>query len=518
MDALERIVRFLNRTPPERLRNFLPALYDILYPSRVPRPDVFDAPAPDFRIVHRVALALEILYQSPIVQISMETAPELWERVWPWVQFIYQFREMLGTNLPAGPFVSAVLVGAMGRITEHSVGMRDKIMKPEERTLLSIMVTIFVNDERIDLAWLVVEQIRVLDLPKNSADEKTMKLFALMAHLVTYFDRDLSRGHPLSPFAQELLRNGFSRALAQGVCALSTSRTLLLFMLFDAPSGHAYVHEAVDAGLVLALLNIAQGSLSTRLQDIVGSFGMLIFPGTTIRFKALEAFKGSREAIRKLTGMRGYGEVWKVFDTLLQERLEVYDDHVAMNHERLKMCANLKVCEVFRQGHTDAEIAIQALNPDLTRRDRSFMRTIMDASLSGQRIDILSLQLRIIKQHPEQQLITQFDYTHGLLSFDANGEAAAEDIKRRAETSGGRTAVAVCKYHGAGVHVGEGKTRNWLVPVSTSDPILAGMRRLADSLPDDVSTWRQDRNVLKVANGLAKLLVETGGSNAVDFH
>ncbi|KAF7306221.1 MYND-type domain-containing protein [Mycena indigotica] len=248
--ALERILRFLPTMSSESLQNLIPLLYNILDPDYADLSTFFEAPKPNYTLVHRAALALEIMYQNPIVNSAIEAAPDIWERVWPWVHFLYQFRDMLGSNLPAAPFISAVLVGAMARLTEHSRELREKIMEtpgalavvagcwphilqienPTERMLPCVMVAVFIKDERITrqpylndivhatggsvwhFSQVVMKQIQVLDLPQNSADEKTIRQFTIMAHLSSYFDRDAPSDNspPLSLYTQALLKHGFS--------------------------------------------------------------------------------------------------------------------------------------------------------------------------------------------------------------------------------------------------------------------------------------------------------------------
>ncbi|KAJ7624221.1 hypothetical protein DFH06DRAFT_1230018 [Mycena polygramma] len=98
----------------------LPIFYVNLDPREVPDQDRYDTENPPADAESRIGRALMSLISLYTLQFPIEIGPDIWPRVWPWVQFIYTYRNHL-PNIPsqsAGVFCLEFLMFA-GTFANH---------------------------------------------------------------------------------------------------------------------------------------------------------------------------------------------------------------------------------------------------------------------------------------------------------------------------------------------------------------------------------------------------------------
>jgi hypothetical protein len=83
---------------------FLPVFYAILDPAQIPTPADLESLQPDTRAsVACASLALEVIFDiidavSKKYREPEDVGPTLWPRIWPWIFFMYEYREYLGAS------------------------------------------------------------------------------------------------------------------------------------------------------------------------------------------------------------------------------------------------------------------------------------------------------------------------------------------------------------------------------------------------------------------------------------
>ncbi|KAJ7088116.1 hypothetical protein C8R44DRAFT_819495 [Mycena epipterygia] len=150
-----------------------------------------------------------------------------------------------------------------------------------------------------------------------------------------------------------------------------------------------------------------------------------------------------------------------------------------------------KQCQTvdWKSGHRQACHRINMVSRDepenLSARDRSFLRALLDIDYKRIRIDILQRELEFMDEFPTEILCIVFDYTPGqmqlhLIPASQLGSELEDDVAR-AERSNGRI-----QLHLASISNGRSKC-NRLFPMHSSSTALAdGLKSLKAQLDEGV--------------------------------
>ncbi|KAJ6574342.1 hypothetical protein B0H19DRAFT_1063317 [Mycena capillaripes] len=97
--ALDRIQTYLTTATEEQAILLLPVFYTNLDPGVIPDLDQFDTENPSAHVENCIGRAMLSLYSLYSIQFPTSIGPDIWPRVFPWVQFIYTYRNHL-PNIP----------------------------------------------------------------------------------------------------------------------------------------------------------------------------------------------------------------------------------------------------------------------------------------------------------------------------------------------------------------------------------------------------------------------------------
>ncbi|KAJ7065614.1 hypothetical protein C8F01DRAFT_1126228 [Mycena amicta] len=319
----------------------------------------------------------------------------------------------------------------------------------------------------------------------------------------------------------------------------------LIALIFFMPPGHLRIPEAVEHGLLEAVLRLHDSE--AHLKDGAQLFLENIFPAHLVRVAVLRAFRapGILEAAEKFAAnpafrKSGLFKYWVAFRDVLDTRLALLDRCDAGEFPAFKMCDNIQCahhaqeaefkrcsgchstiyCSTACQktdwtvgGHKKGCGALRSLHIrndalDLTLADRDFLRVLMDVDNTLHRDEIMTKSIELLAcRELHGELITYYDYAKGCavdlvvsthtmvvkqppplasqaITKFAGTDTAWREVVRRAETSAGRFAIDVAIFF-----VGAERAF-WIVPrrvVAVSDsermPKMMRLRRLADEAP-----------------------------------
>lgn len=156
---------------------------------------------------------------------------------------------------------------------------------------------------------------------------------------------------------------------------------------------------------------------------------------------------------------------------------------------------------------------------DLTARDRSFLRTLMD---SESRLQISMKQLEFMKRNPGKDFITRYRYAYGALVLDvlergAPGEAetlgglgsAWQDTIARANASGGRLMLDVVTFRAAAPE------SFCVMPLYTNLNPLEALQLVLSDLPEEIDEWKLADVVQRIVPSLSLRMM---AKDVFDFH
>ncbi|KAJ7065617.1 hypothetical protein C8F01DRAFT_1126231 [Mycena amicta] len=304
----------------------------------------------------------------------------------------------------------------------------------------------------------------------------------------------------------------------------------LIALIFFMPPGHLRIPEAVEHGLLEAVLRLHDSE--AHLKDGAQLFLENIFPAHLVRVAVLRAFRapGILEAAEKFAAnpafrKSGLFKYWVAFRDVLDTRLALLDRCEAGEFPAFKMCDNIQCAHHAQEaefkrcsgchstiywGHKKGCGALRSLHIrdaalDLTPADRDFIRVLMDVDNTLHRDEITTKSIELLAcRELHGELITYYDYAKGCavdlvvsthtmvvkqppplasqaITKFAGTDTAWREVVTRAETSAGRFAIDVAIFF-----VGAERAF-WIVPrrvvvVSDSErmPKMMRLRRLAE--------------------------------------
>ncbi|KAJ7629247.1 hypothetical protein DFH06DRAFT_1226206 [Mycena polygramma] len=527
----------------EGLLKFLPVFYAFLDPLRIPTSDQLDAMSPSTSCVIEAAiLALDAIFTP---DTPPETRVDLWPRVWVWVDFLHTFRDNLRgvteqseedlyvdfilfaaafTQSLTAPLQLDASIVALMRETRGFVvvlfrawTVAFKIPDTETRERALVAVSMFLMVVARDPLYLP----EMLDTVGGSSDK-----------LAVLFVRHISRVAPtgqakLTPTKLQLLvrifpimealnknlpslipalaSNELAKVLTDAILALIRTNlpndtrpdpastfymsVTFLTMVLLTPEGYRVVTEAIQHGLLRAIVTCGHGRIPKEISKHLEYLLTDILAPATVRYYLLEEIRDAIAQLDDTVSSPSFQKseifkAWSTFAAVTTARVEVareFDsDFVSqracdypkcrvisekINFKRCSGCFTLfycsKACQSldWRQGgHLGTCAMYRARHINVHRhytpRERAFLRALLASDFDTARGDIYRDISFGSVMRPGTEWFTLFDYTRGRVTVETLPLSAAHekmqidaaywaDQVARARASGGRMALHV---------------------------------------------------------------------------
>ncbi|KAJ7168025.1 hypothetical protein C8R46DRAFT_1350890 [Mycena filopes] len=352
---VSRLLAYLANTTEEESIWMLPVFYANLDPARVPDEDHYDTEAPPPDVVDAIQRAFQSLHAIYIIRFPNSIGVDLWPRAWPWIRFLYFYREHLPLSgrlrVPGPESEGKVCLDVLmfaGTFADHPESWKLVLATPGLRFLVArawphvldaqdpkirrvgftdlrsfLAETSTANPSNLEelldgagsldgLAQLVVGYINNL----CPDDGKRAHLPAVDVFLLSILDlikiMDPSLGNPkngegctFNEFTVALLSHKIGAAITKilptvirswGHVAAAAIRqgSLFLAVVFNSPPGsHHLGAECLENGLLRALLVCAQTPHAKPIRGIIEFFLRTALPPFLVRSNVLKALNGA---------------------------------------------------------------------------------------------------------------------------------------------------------------------------------------------------------------------------------
>ncbi|KAJ7879022.1 hypothetical protein B0H14DRAFT_1622212 [Mycena olivaceomarginata] len=303
-------------------------------------------------------------------------------------------------------------------------------------------------------------------------------------------------------FRQILIHEGIVFALTSSACRLSSAPFDTQDQYFNVswavryylttPFGHNTLPQALRAGLLRAILTWGRMNppKPQTLEQL--DYVLEVLSGSLVYLSVLSQL---RTAVTELGipidghAFRGFpiSEKWEAFWSILQSRWALMDMHLKRDKSAVKSaCSNTACCLIAPRSelkrcsgcteftycskecqkfdwHHGGHRAMCDKNPDpennVTKRDTSFIRALLDDDYSKLKYSVLMKELTYMRSNPGAEFYVRFDYCTPYSPCEVSIEAVsnfelASDIWRchakRARESGGRVQIHVMRIGDGG--------------------------------------------------------------------
>ncbi|KAJ6507430.1 hypothetical protein C8R47DRAFT_93936 [Mycena vitilis] len=554
---------------------FLPAFYANLDPAGIPNIDDAHERAED---IGRGRASLEGIYASQFF-IPAHAFLDIWPRYWSWFQF-FQIDAQMNQDPEAEEHSLCqkliVLVArfsrtpAVAQLVAESPGVRSAfarawwlLARTESSTARDAGFDCLIGcisgpanatepagleeyvdgagGDIFDLASLIVQTISEI-VPDRSTTPSALAVKTLRGVLnfviATDHIHDKDWGADTRALSIALREIGFVRALTtviynladatvrDGNHAIHDSFTLLGFS-FNAYLGHLYISEAIQHGLLQAMLTCGNQPANSTVHGHLKFLLEAILPMSLMYHSVIRDVEDALSAIKDGAALADT-EMWQKFMNLARERVAVLKSVDATDpvwptacdniecglidaRPKFKRCSGCKSayycseqCQIldWRHGGHHRICAPGLLLPlteyqGLSRRDRVFIRTVLHHDYEALKADtVYPAQAMFMNQFPRDGFMTLFDYTWGRPNVKVLSVVKSHESKQfrahlgaewvtavsRALRSEGRIELHLVRLVVSAV------PKFWLVPMRTNTTSLhARIKQLATSFPPDIN-------------------------------
>ncbi|KAJ6564477.1 hypothetical protein B0H19DRAFT_1068022 [Mycena capillaripes] len=389
----------------EKLVVYLPVFFANLDIARIPSEDKVDNPCTFTEgAVICAEISLDCIYSLTMTfgpGIPPGAFPDLWPRMWAWIQFFDSYREQFpgdnvagsgflifatafcrfGSNLGLIPGFRRIVARAWGPILDCPNNLRQAMGIDRVTELLFSLVRVKTRSDLeeviqgaggsiTELASLVVGYIDCITADGGKPTLRTeRRLNGTLFNFVDDVDRVLAsvafKGNVLGPFSAALLASSIVRSLiaildtllridsgdrlGEFFPILHRSLQFLRRILLAAPDREAMT-EALDAGLIRVLLLCgAWGNFNETLKSLIED----ILPTSLIHYYELSILE--RELLlnanpKPLASKKSFqpfleSSMWKQFVAMAEPRIAIlHGGESELQH--LKACDNAKCCKI----------------------------------------------------------------------------------------------------------------------------------------------------------------------------
>ncbi|KAJ7337699.1 hypothetical protein DFH08DRAFT_877340 [Mycena albidolilacea] len=356
-----------------------------------------------------------------------------------------------------------------------------------------------------DFASLMVKHIRCA-VPHKQHKPSPHDGFALLAVFALLQETDLFHG----PLREPLVTNGIVECLTVALHALCGPEMLMTEQLIPMcfgilyPSistfpGFPWFKQALDNGLLRALV-LCAGRRERILQTPLHWFLREPLVEMLVYHSVLSSLRPVFDEAKNLANSPGfrnseYAREWDNFLALATERLSVMERYDSGELGALRACDNVecsamrkddellrctacrnafycsKECQAADWASGHRKLCKNALNrihekcPQLTFRDRNFLRALVHSDYLAGRENLLTMHAMFLRGDPDAPFFVQFDYRKGFVSMDT-GEVprGMAEYAMRATQSRGRV-----ELHMVVVKEGTGRSRAHVIPLRSAD-------------------------------------------------
>ncbi|KAJ7464837.1 hypothetical protein B0H11DRAFT_77679 [Mycena galericulata] len=528
LDDLQKLFSLIRDSPQAQLRLFIPAFYANLNVDDIP--ELLRQPDTDMKNrVLRVIVALGALSHLQEHMVS-RACGEVWSSAWTWIQFLEQCGEtapshrrlyltvMFSLSTDAETLATIINTpGVRALFAKGWVAAVDDLNSPE---LFHDLCNYLINyiepkdpqnlNELIegaggtadDLASLIIKHIRrAIPSENHTVDpEDGFTLLAVSALL------DI-----VGPLSAALAAQGIVGCILTVIFALCGPAMVMteqmiplsistLFSQISQPPGFPWVKDALDSGLLRAIVLCA--SRRTTIMDISLYRLFTILPGSLVYYSVLSSLRAALDEVKDLADTPEFtGSVlfpqWTAFVDLATERLAVMDRYDRGELGAQRACDNLEcgaiqqesallrctacrsafycsqACQTADWKASHRKLCATSANrpheecPQLTLRDRDFLRVLLHHDYEAVRGEVLTRQIEYLHrgEHPGMICYVKFDYRMGRAEVETGpASPVGSDQAARVARSGGRM-----ELHAMVVKEGSKHSRGHMVPLRLAD-------------------------------------------------
>ncbi|KAJ7633579.1 hypothetical protein DFH06DRAFT_1222302 [Mycena polygramma] len=544
--------------------NCLPIFYANLDPAGIPSGEDLDTPA-----ARRAVLVMNPLRLLPPSYASV--GMDLWPRVWEWTNFLHTYRDCIPPLRPQQDIAVDLLYVVTALINDPEIaavmgqttGVRAVLMRAfaslldsepssgeNEFAHLCTILRDFMDAHRpanlaeiLDatdgphaLASLAVRYIKLF-MPERRAALTTKPLF-FYDGIVTFVSEVTEGAGDNWDIAGAFLSAGIVAPLTAAICALSESTVIhkgiegpllqcfqLLVNLFLVPGSHTAIRDAIDAGLLHAMIHAsvvcdrAEELEESGLKTLITT----VLPDATVYYSVLVALETQLPEVAEIAKLPGFKQSamyddWVYFANLAKERVKLLN-HFKSDHPSRKACDNME-CGVIRNktefqrcshcqlvyycssdcqtqdwesGHRETCHSLRICmlkNSDFSPRTLWFLRWLLhsDSYLLTTTRQLCS-RIELIRAYSEDTIVSILDYRNGVLSVDVKTigsergtcdqwEVYWDEHAARMARSGGRMELHVMRIWDGS------RPRQFMFPQRLDRPVLHdGLVRILNKLP-----------------------------------
>ncbi|KAJ7670068.1 hypothetical protein DFH06DRAFT_1179929 [Mycena polygramma] len=406
VDDFRRVQRYLETATEEQILFMLPVFYTNLDPAGVPDLDHYDTENPSAdaeKCIGRALLSLLCLY---VTKFPSSIGPDIWPRVWPWIQFLYIYRE----HLPNAPSQSEDVfcldfLMFVGNFANHgesfalilaTPGVRflvakawphvPHIMDPRKRELgftdlRSFMVNTTIAEpinfaEIVDgaggtlghVADLITLYMEAMFPAQGGTIQYAYVVFTsaivdFVIRIEPAFDDSDSVMGPLGPLGTALVSRRIVPILTRLLCTLGGSTVSLASstitncfkvlgsILAANPGKITWLSDALEFQLLRALVICAGGPHAARVQNFLEFFVVVLIPPRLVHPGVLAALAIGLDDADELAcadtfrRSRIYNR-WKQFSELAEDRITLLDSYKDHESPSMRACDNLQCGQI----------------------------------------------------------------------------------------------------------------------------------------------------------------------------
>ncbi|KAJ6505809.1 hypothetical protein C8R47DRAFT_1066689 [Mycena vitilis] len=378
----------------------LPVWYTNLDPTLIPNPQHFDTPNPSLDVegsIARAILSLETLYMTTF---PTSVGPDLWPRVWKWVQFLYMYRDHLPTDHPLGEdelsvellmfagtffdqedtFASILATPGVFFMVAKAWPHVPKVKDPDKREIAFSDLCTFITHKAVarpanraaiidgaggimgHVANLIVMHIEAVSPAPGSAMEFThVYLSRGVLEFVELMEPRLSNREsflqPLGPLGTALASRTFVPILTELLCALGASTSdqdlalraitigfsIVATILVATPINIRWIADALKHKLLRALIICAlRTQMGLFIEVILSAIPLFfVYPGvlTALDISLSDVEDLVHSDAFKLSDMHTR---WQTFTEVAQERIKILKLHDSPETQSMRACDNLQ--------------------------------------------------------------------------------------------------------------------------------------------------------------------------------
>ncbi|KAJ7673793.1 hypothetical protein DFH06DRAFT_1467237 [Mycena polygramma] len=493
--------------------------YAILDPARIPTPAALEVSACTLEILS-VLHSLGVLVWLPVPDPS--TYADIWARVWAWMNFLHTYVVHLqglaatdlylaftslictiqdqwdGSLISTTPGVCVIVARAWVIFLDSNNGpglenVDNFLTYGKGSCPASAMGEYFegAGGTGDDLALTVVRYIKYA-LEDNEVSLANKEGISRLFAASSFIRRTTTLRGTASPYEAALIFHGLAGLLTMAICALNVRRSRdcqmtppLLDQLFSLitdlcllPPGYPHMREAIQAGLLLAIVSSATRDKASYYPHLEFYFTCLI-PMCLVYHNVLVHMPRAMESVQKLVNAPAFQRCslhpnWLLFKVVVDGRLKSLALFDSGNRIAFKACANME-CDEFhdkhrfkrcsgcldfyycsrecqsidwKAGHRQTCSTFRRIHMEekLSRRDVAFLREIAYADFLHNRADVLSRMVTALPTNPSLKLTTSLAYVVGSetgtdTDMPINGDLRSWLLEEQSSTSGGKLAL-----------------------------------------------------------------------------